>query len=108
MSTTGLAGLLGLLPTLATWQRNLGGTGVVEGAQFSAAGDGGPATPLSQPSPVLSFPDMAGNAKGNAVAAWGDGTADGTSATIKAAQFCHRPAHANNPACGNGKPPSHG
>jgi len=51
---------------------------------------------------------MAGNAKGNAVAAWGDGAADGTSATIKAAQFCRRPAQANSPACGNGKPPSHG
>jgi hypothetical protein len=53
---------------------------------------------------------MAGNAKDNPVAAWGDGAADGTSATIQAAQFCRRPgkAHANKPACGNGKPASHG
>jgi hypothetical protein len=86
---------------LATWQRNLGGTGVVEAAQFSAAGAEGPATPLSQPSPYLLSPDLAGNPRSDALAAWGQGTDDDDGVRIQAARFCRRPGKLNprRPPC---------
>jgi hypothetical protein len=94
---------------LATWQRNLGGTGVVEAARFSAAGAEGAATPLSQASPYLLSPDLAGNPRGDALAAWGQGTDDDDGVRIQAARFCRRPGklHPRRPPCRRtGRPPS--
>lgn len=86
---------------LATWQRSLGDTGIVEAASFSARGAEGPATQLSQPSETEVFPDLAGNAKGDAVAVWGQGTDNGNGAKIQAARFCRRPGRgsAQRPPC---------
>ena len=86
---------------LATWQRSLGDTGIVEAASFSAGGAEGPATQLSQPSDTEQFPDLAGTAKGDAVAVWGQVTDNSNGAKIQAARFCRRPGNANgkHPPC---------
>jgi hypothetical protein len=94
---------------VAAWQRSLGETGVVEGASFSAGGAEGPATQLSQPAQIEPFPDLDGNPKGDAVAAWGQQTDGGNAMKIQAAQFCRSPGNGNpkrSPCRRAGKPSS--
>jgi hypothetical protein len=72
---------------LAVWQRNLGGTGVVEGARFSDDDVDGDVKRLSNVSENVLSPDMDGNARGGGFAAWGEDTPDGQSTAMKGALF---------------------
>ena len=72
---------------LAVWQRDLGGTGVVEGARFSDDDVDGDVKRLSNASENLLSPDMDGNARGGGFAAWGEDTPDGQNTAMKGALF---------------------
>jgi Ca2+-binding RTX toxin-like protein len=73
--------------SMAVWQRDLGGTVVVEAARFTNAGLLGNVKALSRPSDLVPSPDVAVNPDGNALAVWWQGTPDSSQVRAKAALF---------------------
>jgi hypothetical protein len=82
---------------LAVWQRNVGATGIVEAAEFSAAK--GPATRLSQPPKVCCSPTWPATARAKALAGWSQDTDGATGVKIPAARSAaaRAPGTANVP-----------